>query len=140
MLFVYKCQLQKFHEKSRNVKCMAFCIKKNGDCKAFLKVSGCLYIKTFHNCFMIFVYIKTCALSFDDGSHCNFHSYTKIIFCETFLYTQKAKKSLMFIYGIPRALLSSKIVFCIMKKVNNSIATKLCVNLINNRGIFLKQF
>ena len=40
---------------------------------------------------------------------------------------------------IVRALLSNKIVFCIDEKVNNSIGTKLCVNLINICTIFLKQ-
>ena len=56
-----------------------------------------------------------------------------------FLYTQKSKKTILFAYGIPRALLSNKIVFAFLQKVNNSIATKLWVNLINNCTIFLKQ-
>ena len=34
---------------------------------------------------------------------------------------------------ILRALLSNKMEFCIFDKVNNSIATKLCANLLNNR-------
>ena len=37
-----------------------------------------------------FVYIKTCTLSFADGSHCYFHLYTKSFFCETFLYIRSA--------------------------------------------------
>ena len=45
----------------------------------------------FCNCFLL-VYIKTCTLYFADGSHCYLHLYT-IFFCETFLYTQKAKKT-----------------------------------------------
>ena len=36
-------------------------------------------------------------------------------------------------YGIPRALVA------FLQKVNNSIATKLCVNLINTCTIFLKK-
>ena len=35
--------------------------------------------------------LNTCTLSFSDSSHCNLHLYT-IFFCETILYTQKAKK------------------------------------------------
>ena len=42
-------------------------------------------------------------------------------------------------YGIPRALLSNKIVFALLQKVNNSIATKLCANLINICAIFLER-
>ena len=38
-----------------------------------------------------------------------------------------------------RALSSNKIVFAFLQKVNNSIATKLCVKMINIRAIFLKQ-
>ena len=38
-----------------------------------------------------------------------------------------------------RALSSNKIVFAFLQKVNNSIATKLCVNLINTCTIFLKK-
>ena len=50
------------------------------------------------------------------------------------------KKTFMFTYGIPRALLSNKIVFfAFLQKFNNSIATKLCVKLINTCAIFLKK-
>ena len=46
---------------------------------------------------------KTCKLSFDDGSHCNFHACTKTnLFAERF-YTQKVKKLILFTYRIPRA-------------------------------------
>ena len=45
----------------------------------------------------------------------------------------------MFTYGIPRALMSNKQFFAILQKVNNSIGTKLCVSLINNWPIFLKN-
>ena len=33
-----------------------------------------------------------CALSFTDGSHCNFHLYTKSSFLQNVLYAQKAKQ------------------------------------------------
>ena len=54
-----------------------------------------------------------CALSFAGGSYCNFRSYTKIIFCGTFLYTQKEEKLnpvhvRIFLSQILRALLSNK--------------------------------
>ena len=61
---------------------------------SFLKSVWLFAYKTFLRFSFCFVYIKTCALSFDDGSHCNFHSYSKTdSFCKTFLYTQIAKKS-----------------------------------------------
>ena len=59
----------------------------------------------------------------------------KRTFCDRFLYTQK---KILFTYRISRALLSNKIVFAFLQKVNNSIAIKLCVNLINNSEIILK--
>ena len=47
--------------------------------------------------------------------------------------------SMIYLAKIVRALLSNKIVFVFLQKVNNSIATKLCVNLINNCKLFFKQ-
>ena len=71
---------------------------------------GVVYLRKSEASHSSLQYIKTCALSFDDGSHYNFHSYTKNNFLRN-VYTQKAKKSILFTYGIPRALLSNKIVF-----------------------------
>ena len=78
-----------------------------------------------------------CALSFDNGSHRNFHSYTKT---GMFLYMQKEEKPILFTNGILRALLSNKnSFFAFLEKVNNSIASKLCVNLINICAMILKK-
>ena len=63
----------------------------------------------------------------------------KPIFVKRFYIHKKQKKSILFTYGIPRALLSNKMVFLFLQKVNNSIATKLCMNLINTCVIFLKK-
>ena len=64
----------------------------------------------------------------------------KDLFCETFLYTQKSKKTNpvyvrnFFKAQIPRALLSDKNWnFAFLKKVNNSIAIKMRANLLNTR-------
>ena len=61
-----------------------------------------------------FIYI-TCTLSIADGSHFSLHLYTEIkFFGVTFLYTKKAKKSVLFTNGIYKknlilsALLSNK--------------------------------
>ena len=52
VFFVYKCQVEMFYEKLRNVKFLAFWIKKhNKDCLAFCKVSWFLYLKMFPNFF-----------------------------------------------------------------------------------------
>ena len=130
MLFVYKCQLQKFHEKSCNVKCIAFCIqKRNGNCLAlFFNVQD----------FLAFIVYETCALSFHDCSHRNFHTYTQTIFLRNLFYT-KRKKSILFTNRIPRALFSNKQFFALLQKVNISIATKLGMNLINTCTIFLGE-
>ena len=68
-------------------------------------------------------------LSFADGSHCYLHLYTKSFFCEKFLYKKKRKNNPFYVRS-----------FALMKKANNSIATKLQVNLINNRDQKLKYF
>ena len=47
-------------------------------------------------------------LSFDDGSNRNFHSYTKtFFFAKRFYIHKKQKKTILFTYKIPRALLSN---------------------------------
>ena len=59
-------------------------------------------------------------------------------FCETF-YIHKRQKNQSCLCTEYRDLSwAIKYIFCIFeKKVNNSIAKKLCVNLINNRKLFL---
>ena len=114
-----------------------FNTKTQRELSSFLK-SVWLFVFKRLSIFFAFLYIKTCKLYFVYGSHCNFHSYTKTNFFAKRFYT-KRKKSILFTYGIPRALLSNKIVFAFLQKVNNSIATKLCVNLINNCTIFSKK-
>ena len=42
-------------------------------------------------------------------------------------------RNIFFVSQILRALLSNKMEFCIFEKVNNSIATELCANLLNTR-------
>ena len=61
-------------------------------------------------------------------------------FAKHFYIHKKQKNSILFTYGIPRALLSNKIYFPFLQIFNNSIATKLWVNLINNCRIFLEYF
>ena len=98
MLFLYKYQLQKFHEKSRNVKCMAFCIKKrNGNCLAFWKVSGFLYIKTFRNFFAFCVYKRSRCLSMMAVIiiFIRIHKPFFFAFC---LYKNVSQKKLFFVY------------------------------------------
>ena len=52
----------------------------------------------------------------------------KSFFYKKNLYKQIAKKSILFTYGIPRALFNNKIAFfAFFQKFNNSIAIKMCV-------------
>ena len=48
-------------------------------------------------------------------------------------------RDIIYLAKTVRALLSNKIVFAFLQKVNDSIATKLCVNLINTCAICLKN-
>ena len=47
--------------------------------------------------------------------------------------------NIIYLAKIVRALSSNKMFFAFLQKVNNSIATKLCVNLIDTCTIFLNQ-
>ena len=47
--------------------------------------------------------------------------------------------NMIYLAKIVRALLSNKCFFALLQKVNNSIATKVCVNLINTCKIFEKN-
>ena len=88
-----------------------------------------------------FVYIKTCALSFDDGSHCNCRSYTKTNSFAKHFYIHKQQKNQSCLRTEYRELSwAIKYIFSFLQIFNNSIATKLCVNLINNCRIFLEYF
>ena len=56
----------------------------------------------------------------------------------TFLYTQIAKKiNPVYVRNTESSLGQQNSFFAFLQKVNNSIATKLCVNLINTCAIFL---
>ena len=70
----------------------------------------------------------------------NLMNNQNIIFVLSFPYgkTRKIVKNKQYI--LMRALLSNKIVFWIFTKINNSIATKLRVALINTLIIFLEYF
>ena len=68
------------------------------------------------------------------------HIQKPIFLRNIFIYTKSKKKSILFAYAIPRALLSNKIFYFILQIFNNLIATKLCVNLINNCRMFLEYF
>ena len=52
-------------------------------------------------------------------------------------YTQKSKKiNPVYVRNTESSLEQQNSFFAFLQKVNNSITTKLCVNLINNRKIF----
>ena len=79
-------------------------------------------------------------LSFVDGSNCYLRLYFKKIFFAISFYIHKKKKrhpfyvrSISFKAQTPRDLLSNKNGILHFFKVNNSIAIKLLVNLLNNR-------
>ena len=61
-------------------------------------------------------------------------------FCKTFLYTQKSKNQSFLCTDLKKtpdtesSLEQQKMEFRILKKVNDSTATKLCANLLNNRN------
>ena len=80
-------------------------------------------------------------LSFADGTQCNLHLYTNSKKCETLYIYKKRKKSILFTEVIHIYIYkpkywelywSMKMEFQVFEKANNSIATKLCANLINS--------
>ena len=105
-----------------------------------------IYINKRFAIFLFFVYIKTCTLSFEDWSHYYFHIYKKVFFCETFIYTKSKKINPFYVRSIyilkPKYRELSWAIkwnFAFLKKANNSIATKLEVNLLYNCDQFFKK-
>ena len=66
-----------------------FNTKMQRELSSFLESVLLFVYKNVSQFFLLFVYIKSCALSFDDGSHCNFHSYTKTNFFASTTECQK---------------------------------------------------
>ena len=63
--------------------------------------------------------IYTCALSFDDENHLNFHSYTKTNFLRN-VFTQKAKKiNPVYVRNTKSSLEQYNSFFPFLQKVNN---------------------
>ena len=91
----------------------------------------------FHNFLAFCIYI-TYTLSFTYSFHCNLYLYTEWIFLRSvFIYTKSKKINHVYvqIFLKPKYWKLSwaiKMEFFIFERVNNSIPTKLCSNLLNN--------
>ena len=113
-----------------------FIIKPNRNCFAFCKVSGFLYLKNVSQFFLLVVYINVHVV-FADDSHCDLHSHTFFFVKCFYIHKKNINPIYVRIYFkalILRALLSNKKWnLALLEKVNNSVATKLCAKLLNDR-------
>ena len=136
-----------FIKKPRNVKCLVFCIRKrNRNCLVFWKVSGFSYIKTFHNCFcLIYIYKRARCISLMTGIVILIYIQKAFFLRNFFIHKKQKKKSFLRTIKIKNPNTESSLEqlkrnFAFSKKINNSIATKLCAILINVRRKKIRLF